>query len=98
MSCCIRPWSTSSALKVPSPPGSRSCAGSKSIDKVIVIDQSPIGARPLQSATYTGAFRSDRQCLPPPWRPKARGYQVGQIQFNVKGGRCEPASGQGGET
>ncbi|QNJ07487.1 excinuclease UvrABC complex/ ATPase subunit [Synechococcus sp. MEDNS5] len=70
--------------------------GIKSIDKVIVIDQSPIGRTPRSNpATYTGAFDPIRQVFAATVEAKARGYQVGQFSFNVKGGRCEACRGQG---
>ncbi|MEA5423276.1 excinuclease ABC subunit UvrA [Synechococcus sp. CCY9202] len=83
-------------LKVPFPSGLESLKGMKSIDKVIVIDQSPIGRTPRSNpATYTGAFDPIRQVFAATVEAKARGYQVGQFSFNVKGGRCEACSGQG---
>ncbi len=83
-------------LKVPFPPGLGELRGIKAIDKVIVIDQSPIGRTPRSNpATYTGAFDPIRQVFAATVEAKARGYQVGQFSFNVKGGRCEACSGQG---
>jgi excinuclease ABC subunit A len=83
-------------LKVPFPTGLEALKGMKSIDKVIVIDQSPIGRTPRSNpATYTGAFDPIRQVFAATVEAKARGYQVGQFSFNVKGGRCEACSGQG---
>jgi len=83
-------------LKVPFPAGMEELRGIKSIDKVIVIDQSPIGRTPRSNpATYTGAFDPIRQVFAATVEAKARGYQVGQFSFNVKGGRCEACSGQG---
>ncbi|MCT0201081.1 excinuclease ABC subunit UvrA [Synechococcus sp. CS-602] len=83
-------------LKVPFPSGLQELRGIKSIDKVIVIDQSPIGRTPRSNpATYTGAFDPIRQVFAATVEAKARGYQVGQFSFNVKGGRCEACSGQG---
>ncbi len=83
-------------LKVPFPSGLEALKGMKSIDKVIVIDQSPIGRTPRSNpATYTGAFDPIRQVFAATVEAKARGYQVGQFSFNVKGGRCEACSGQG---
>ena len=70
--------------------------GIKAIDKVIVIDQSPIGRTPRSNpATYTGAFDPIRQIFTATVEAKARGYQAGQFSFNVKGGRCEACKGQG---
>jgi len=83
-------------MKVPFPPGLAELRGIKAIDKVIVIDQSPIGRTPRSNpATYTGAFDPIRQVFAATVEAKARGYQVGQFSFNVKGGRCEACSGQG---
>jgi excinuclease ABC subunit A len=83
-------------LKVPFPNGLGELRGIKAIDKVIVIDQSPIGRTPRSNpATYTGAFDPIRQVFAATVEAKARGYQVGQFSFNVKGGRCEACSGQG---
>ena len=83
-------------MKVPFPAGVAELRGIKAIDKVIVIDQSPIGRTPRSNpATYTGAFDPIRQVFAATVEAKARGYQVGQFSFNVKGGRCESCSGQG---
>ena len=83
-------------LKVPFPAGLGELRGIQAIDKVIVIDQSPIGRTPRSNpATYTGAFDPIRQVFAATVEAKARGYQVGQFSFNVKGGRCEACSGQG---
>ena len=83
-------------LKVPFPKGLGELRGIKAIDKVIVIDQSPIGRTPRSNpATYTGAFDPIRQIFAASIEAKARGYQVGQFSFNVKGGRCEACRGQG---
>ena len=83
-------------LKIPFPEGLEEIRGIKAIDKVIVIDQSPIGRTPRSNpATYTGAFDPIRQIFAASVEAKARGYQVGQFSFNVKGGRCEACKGQG---
>ena len=82
--------------KVPFPAGLGELRGVSAVDKVIVIDQSPIGRTPRSNpATYTGAFDPIRQVFAATVEAKARGYQVGQFSFNVKGGRCEACSGQG---
>ncbi len=88
--------SHSLGLKVPFPKGLKALKGIKAIDKVIVIDQSPIGRTPRSNpATYTGAFDPIRQVFAASVEAKARGYQAGQFSFNVKGGRCEACRGQG---
>ena len=88
--------SHSLGLKVPFPKGLKDLKGIKAIDKVIVIDQSPIGRTPRSNpATYTGAFDPIRQVFAASVEAKARGYQAGQFSFNVKGGRCEACRGQG---
>ena len=70
--------------------------GLELIDKVIVIDQSPIGRTPRSNpVTYTGIFDSIRELFSQTIEAKARGYKPGQFSFNVKGGRCENCGGQG---
>ncbi len=73
-----------------------SIEGLENIDKVIVIDQSPIGRTPRSNpATYTGAFTPIRQIFSRTKLAKERGYKPGQFSFNVKGGRCENCEGDG---
>ncbi|MCI0532062.1 MAG: excinuclease ABC subunit UvrA [candidate division Zixibacteria bacterium] len=70
--------------------------GLKQIDKVIDIDQSPIGRTPRSNpATYTGAFTPVRDLFAQLPEAKVRGYSVGRFSFNVKGGRCETCEGDG---
>jgi excinuclease ABC subunit A len=70
--------------------------GLEHIDKIIDIDQSPIGRTPRSNpATYTGAFTPIREWFAALPESKARGYQPGRFSFNVKGGRCEACQGDG---
>ena len=74
----------------------KSLLGSTLIDKVIEIDQSPIGKTPRSNpATYTGAFDEIRKLFALTREAKIRGYKAGRFSFNVKGGRCEYCKGQG---
>ncbi len=71
-------------------------AGMQHLDKVIVIDQSPIGRTPRSNpATYTGAFNGIRDLFAQLPGSKLRGYGPGRFSFNVKGGRCEKCKGDG---
>ncbi len=70
--------------------------GTNKIDKVIEIDQSPIGRTPRSNpATYTGVFDEIRKVFALTREAKVRGYENGRFSFNVKGGRCEACQGQG---
>ena len=74
----------------------RKIEGMEFIDKVIVIDQSPIGRTPRSNpATYTGAFAPIRDIFSRLPDAKVRGYKAGRFSFNVKGGRCEACMGDG---
>lgn len=73
-----------------------SIAGTENIDKVILIDQSPIGRTPRSNpATYTGAFTHIRELFSKSIDARVRGYAPGRFSFNVKGGRCEACEGEG---
>ncbi len=74
----------------------KSVSGIKNIEKVINIDQSPIGRTPRSNpATYTGVFNDIRGLFAQTSEAKLRGYQQGRFSFNIKGGRCEACHGDG---
>ncbi len=74
----------------------RSITGADEIDKIIHVDQSPIGRTPRSNpATYTGVFDHMRKLFAETPEAKVRGYQQGRFSFNVKGGRCENCTGDG---
>ncbi|MEK9657489.1 MAG: excinuclease ABC subunit UvrA [bacterium] len=74
----------------------RSIKGMQYIDKVITIDQSPIGRTPRSNpVTYTGVFSDIRDLFARTKEARVRGYKSGRFSFNVKGGRCEACSGDG---
>ena len=79
------------------PPGRhRRVEGADQVDKVIAIDQTPIGRTPRSNpATYTGVFDHVRKLFAQTPEAKVRGYQPGRFSFNVPGGRCEACSGDG---
>ena len=78
-------------------PGKHKCIeGVEQLDKIIAIDQSPIGRTPRSNpATYTGVFDLIRDLFASTADAKAKGYNKGRFSFNVKGGRCEACSGDG---
>jgi excinuclease ABC subunit A len=70
--------------------------GMQNVDKVVHVDQAPIGRTPRSNpATYTGVFDHVRKLFAATTEAKIRGYQQGRFSFNVKGGRCEACSGDG---
>jgi excinuclease ABC subunit A len=74
----------------------KSIEGAELLDKVINIDQSPIGRTPRSNpATYTGVFDHIRKLFSQTQEARVRGYQPGRFSFNVKGGRCEECAGDG---
>lgn len=80
----------------PKPKGVDVITGFENIDKVIDIDQSPIGRTPRSNpATYTDVFTSIRELFAKTNEAKLRGYKAGRFSFNVKGGRCEACKGDG---
>jgi excinuclease ABC subunit A len=77
----------------------KALTGWNKVDKVIEIDQSPIGRTPRSNpATYTGVFDEIRKVFSQTREAKIRGYEMGRFSFNVKGGRCEACQGQGIKT
>ncbi len=74
----------------------REILGTENLNKVALVDQSPIGRTPRSNpATYTGAFSYIRDLFSKTREARIRGYQPGRFSFNVKGGRCEACEGQG---
>ena len=80
----------------PAPEGCRALKGAQALDKVVDIDQSPIGRTPRSNpATYTGLFTFIRDLFAGLPESRVRGYKPGRYSFNVKGGRCEACQGDG---
>ena len=80
----------------PKPQGVEDILGFENIDKIIDIDQSPIGRTPRSNpATYTDVFTHIRDLFAQTNESKLRGYKQGRFSFNVKGGRCEACKGDG---
>ena len=91
-----RRWPTSSTARGTCPAGTARVAGLDHLDKVVHVDQSPIGRTPRSNpATYTGVFDHIRRLFAETTEAKVRGYLPGRFSFNVKGGRCETCSGDG---
>ncbi len=93
----LYPALSNSLMKTSIRPGRYySLIGSENLDKVIVIDQSPIGRTPRSNpATYTGVFTYIRELFSFTNDAKLRGYKPGRFSFNIKGGRCEACQGDG---
>ena len=91
-----RCWPTSSTAPARCPAGTPGSTGLDNVDKLVRVDQSPIGRTPRSNpATYTGVFDKIRTLFAATTEAKVRGYQPGRFSFNVKGGRCEACSGDG---
>ena len=90
----INAWQENRARVIPGK--HKDILGTDQLDKVINIDQSPIGRTPRSNpATYTGVFDQIRDLFAATADAKAKGYKKGRFSFNVKGGRCEACSGDG---
>ncbi|HEX9721707.1 MAG TPA: excinuclease ABC subunit UvrA [Candidatus Paceibacterota bacterium] len=78
------------------PGAHKEIVGTQNLDKVVLVDQSPIGRTPRSNpATYTGVFSHIRDLFVKTKEARVRGYAAGRFSFNVKGGRCESCEGQG---
>jgi excinuclease ABC subunit A len=94
--CCSRPWPTSCTARASAPGSHTAVLGLDQLDKIIAVDQSPIGRTPRSNpATYTGLFDVIRDIYSKTQEARARGYKPGRFSFNVKGGRCEVCRGDG---
>lgn len=77
----------------------KECSGLDNIDKIVTVDQSPLGRSPRSNpATYTGVFTDIRKLFVELPESKIRGYKPGRFSFNIKGGRCETCKGNGYRT
>ncbi len=89
-------WPSRSTTPAPCPGRHQKITGLEHVDKVIHVDQSPIGRTPRSNpATYTGVFDHVRKLFASTPEAKMRGYLQGRFSFNVKGGRCEACAGDG---
>ena len=96
MKSCTRRWPASSTGRARSLAPHDGVDGLEHLDKIINIDQSPIGRTPRSNpGTYTGLFDHIRTLFAELPESKVRGYKPGRFSFNVKGGRCEACQGQG---
>ena len=96
MTFCIARWRSGCIGREKEPGTHKSIAGTENIDKVIRIDQSPIGRTPRSNpATYTGVFTTIREIYAMLPESRERGYKAGRFSFNVPGGRCEACQGEG---
>ena len=96
MTFCIARWRRNFTAPWSRPAAHRELLGAEHIDKVIEIDQAPIGRTPRSNpATYTGVFAPIRELFAMLPESRERGYKPGRFSFNVKGGRCEACQGDG---
>ena len=94
--CCSRRSPTACTARASARARTRAVLGLDQLDKIIQVDQSPIGRTPRSNpATYTGLFDVIRDLFSKTQEARARGYKPGRFSFNVKGGRCEVCKGDG---